>query len=48
MNTNKYLYIKEGHCDMCHKKGVYNIGGDFICEDCLAIYNEQQENNDKF
>lgn len=36
-------YDEHATCDVCHKKGAYYITGDIICDDCLAIYEQQQE-----
>ena len=41
--TNKYE--DNDHCDMCGKKGAYDMAVVFICDDCLAIYLEQQKTN---
>ncbi len=39
-------FNKKAHCDLCHKQGAYDFTGDYICEDCLAIYQENKPKND--
>lgn len=33
-------YNKNSYCDMCHKQGAYDFMGDFVCDDCLKIYQD--------